>query len=115
MYNLEFFPLKSADFSQSRQFSYAGTEKLVIFMAAVHRKAAPGMGALAIGGTVFLTHLVGIPLTNAGINPARTFGPALLSGYWEFHWLYWAAPIVGGIIAGVLMNYIYVAKSESTA
>ena len=61
----------------------------------------------AIGGTVFLTHLVGIPLTNAGINPARTFGPALLSGYWEFHWLYWAAPIVGGIIAGVLMNYIY--------
>ena len=47
-------------------------------MAAVHRKAAPGMGALAIGGTVFLTHLVGIPLTNAGINPARTFGPALL-------------------------------------
>ena len=88
---------------------------LVIFMAAVHRKAAPGMGALAIGGTVFLTHLVGIPLTNAGINPARTFGPALLSGYWEFHWLYWAAPIVGGIIAGVLMNYIYVAKSESTA
>ena len=73
-------------------------------MAAVHRKAAPGMGALAIGGTVFLTHLVGIPLTTA-----------LLSGYWEFHWLYWAAPIVGGIIAGVLMNYIYVAKSESTA
>ena len=53
----------------------------------------------------FFIHLVAVPLTGASVNPARTFGPALISGFWEFHWLYWAAPILGGIIAGLIMNY----------
>jgi len=88
---------------------------LVIFMTALHRKASPGLHGLSIGGMVFLIHLVGVPLTGASVNPARTFGPALISGFWEFHWLYWAAPILGGIIAGVLMNYIYVKPAEKEA
>jgi len=88
---------------------------LVIFMTAVHKKASPGMHGLSIGGMVFLIHLVAVPLTGASVNPARTFGPALISGFWEFHWLYWAAPILGGIIAGVLMNYIYVKPAEKEA
>ncbi len=88
---------------------------LVIFMTAVHKKASPGMHGLSIGGMVFLIHLVAVPLTGASVNPARTFGPALISGFWEFHWLYWAAPILGGIIAGVLMNYIYVNQAEKEA
>jgi len=88
---------------------------LVIFMTAVHKKASPGWHGFTIGGMVFLIHLVAVPLTGASVNPARTFGPALISGFWEFHWLYWAAPIVGGIIAGVLMNYIYVNKAEKEA
>jgi len=88
---------------------------LVIFMTAVHKKASPGLHGFSIGGMIFLIHLVGVPLTGASVNPARTFGPALISGFWEFHWLYWAAPIVGGIIAGVLMNYIYVNKAEKEA
>jgi len=88
---------------------------LVIFMTAIHKKASPGWHGFTIGGMVFLIHLVAVPLTGASVNPARTFGPALISGFWEFHWLYWAAPIVGGIIAGVLMNYIYVNKAEKEA
>ncbi len=88
---------------------------LVIFMTAVHKKASPGLHGFSIGGMVFLIHLVAVPLTGASVNPARTFGPALISGFWEFHWLYWAAPILGGIIAGVLMNYIYVNKAEKEA
>jgi len=88
---------------------------LVIFMTAVHKKASPGLHGLSIGGMVFLIHLVAVPLTGASVNPARTFGPALISGFWEFHWLYWAAPILGGIIAGVLMNYIYVNQAEKEA
>ena len=88
---------------------------LVIFMSAVHKKASPGWHGFTIGGMVFLIHLVAVPLTGASVNPARTFGPALISGFWEFHWLYWAAPIIGGIIAGVLMNYIYVNKAEKEA
>ncbi|HUT06965.1 MAG TPA: aquaporin [Nitrosopumilaceae archaeon] len=87
----------------------------VIFMTAVHKKASAGLHGFSIGGMIFLIHLVGVPLTGASVNPARTFGPALISGFWEFHWLYWAAPILGGIIAGVLMNYIYVNQAEKEA
>lgn len=85
----------------------------VIFMTAVNRKAAPGWAGFAIGGMVFLIHLVAIPLTGASVNPARTFGPALLSGYWDFHWMYWAAPLAGGVIAALAMYYIFVAKANS--
>lgn len=88
---------------------------LVIFMSAVHKKASPGLHGITIGGMVFLIHLVAIPLTGASVNPARTFGPALISGFWEFHWMYWAAPILGGIIAGLIMNYVYVNKAEKEA
>ena len=87
----------------------------VIFMAAVHKKAAPGFAGLAIGGMIFLLHLVGVPLTGASMNPARTFGPALISGFWEFHWIYWVGPIIGGIIAGLIMNYVFVKKAEQQA
>jgi len=67
----------------------------VIFMTAVHKKAAAGIHGLSIGGMVFLLHLVGVPLTGASMNPARTLGPAIASGFWEFHWIYWAGPIIG--------------------
>ena len=87
----------------------------VIFMSAVHRKASAGWHGFTIGGMVFLIHLVGVPLTGASVNPARTFGPALISGFWEFHWLYWAAPVIGGIIAGLVMNYVYVTRAEKEA
>jgi aquaporin-4 len=86
----------------------------VIFMTAVHKKAPAGMYGLVIGGMIFLLHLVGIPLTGASMNPARTLGPALASGYWDFHWIYWAGPIIGGIIAGLIMHYIFVKKAETS-
>ena len=85
----------------------------VIFMTAVHKKAAAGMHGIAIGGMIFLLHLVGVPLTGASMNPARTFGPALISGYWDFHWIYWAGPIIGAVIAGLIMNYVFVKKAET--
>jgi len=84
----------------------------VIFLTAVHKKAPAGIHGISIGGMVFLLHIVGVPLTGASMNPARTFGPAVVSGFWELHWLYWLAPIVGGIIAGVIMNYVFVNKDE---
>lgn len=86
-----------------------------IFMTAVHRKAAPGMAGIAIGGMIFLIHLVGVPLTGASVNPARTLGPAIASGYWDFHWIYWVGPIVGAVIAGLIMQYIFVKKAEKEA
>ena len=84
----------------------------VIFLTAVHKKAPAGIHGISIGGMVFLLHIVGVPLTGASMNPARTFGPAVVSGFWELHWIYWLAPIVGGIIAGVIMNYVFVNKAE---
>ena len=84
----------------------------VIFLTAVHKKAPAGIHGISIGGMVFLLHLVGVPLTGASMNPARTFGPAVISGFWELHWIYWLAPIVGGIIAGVIMNYVFVNNAE---
>lgn len=86
-----------------------------IYMVAVHKKAAPGFAGIAIGGMIFLLHLVGVPLTGASMNPARTFGPAVVSGYWDFHWIYWAAPIIGGLIAAFVMNYVFAKKAEKEA
>jgi aquaporin-4 len=86
-----------------------------IFMAAVHRKAAAGMAGIAIGGMIFLLHLVGVPLTGASMNPARTLGPAIVSGYWDFHWIYWVGPIVGAVIAGLIMQYVYIKKDLKEA
>ena len=87
----------------------------VIFMTVVHKKAPAGMYGLTIGGMIFLIHLVGVPLTGASVNPARTLGPAIISGYWDYHWIYWAGPIVGAIIAALVMNYIFVNKAEKEA
>ena len=91
---------------------------VVIFMTAVHKKAPKSVYGASIGGMVFLLHLVGIPLTGASMNPARSFAPAVVSGdtgLLEIQWLYWAAPIIGGIIAGVIMNYVFVKKAEKEA
>ena len=91
---------------------------VVIFMTAVHKKAPKSVDGAAIGGMVFLLHLVGVPLTGASMNPARSFSPAVVSGdagLWEVQWLYWVGPIIGGIIAGVIMNYLYVKPAEKEA
>jgi len=86
-----------------------------IFLTAVHKKAPAGIHGISIGGMVFLLHLVGVPLTGASMNPARTLGPAIVSGFWEFHWVYWVGPIIGGIIAGLIMNYVFVKQAEKEA
>ena len=70
----------------------------VIYSVATDSKAAPGFAGLAIGGTVALCSFVGGPLTNASMNPARSFGPALLSGDFNHFWLYIIAPIIGAIL-----------------
>ncbi|ULH17076.1 aquaporin (plasmid) [Deinococcus sp. KNUC1210] len=59
----------------------------------------------AVGGTVALEALMGGPITGASMNPARSFGPALASGIWTAHWLYWAAPLLGAGLA-VAANHL---------
>lgn len=62
---------------------------------------APKIGGFGIGLVLVFNILMGGPLTGASMNPARTFGPAVASGFWGAHWIYWVGPIVGGILAAI--------------
>ncbi|MFE1598635.1 aquaporin Z [Methylobacterium sp. ID0610] len=81
---------------------------LFIIMGATHGKAPVGFAPLAIGLGLTLIHLVGIPITNLSVNPARSTGPALFVGGWAIAqlWLFWLAPLVGGMIGGVLYRWL---------
>ena len=77
---------------------------LIIIFGATDRRAPQGFATIAIGLGLTLIHLVGIPVTNTSVNPARSTGQALFVGGWavEQLWLFWLAPIVGAAIAGVV-------------
>jgi aquaporin Z len=76
---------------------------LMIIQGATDRRAPQGFAPIAIGLGLTLIHLIGIPVTNLSVNPARSTGPALFAGGWALEqlWLFWLAPIVGAAIAGV--------------
>ena len=84
---------------------------LVVFGTAVDPKA-PKIGGLAIGLTVTADILALGPLTGGSMNPARSFGPAVASGVYEAQLIYWAAPIVGGIVAALLYEYLFLRREE---
>jgi aquaporin Z len=75
---------------------------LMIILAVTDKRAPQGFAPLAIGLGLTLIHLVGIPVTNLSVNPARSTGPALFVGGWAVAqlWMFWVAPIVGAGIAG---------------
>jgi len=73
----------------------------VVYGSAVDGRA-PKIGGLAIGLTVALDILFGGPFTGAAMNPARVFGPALASGHWGGHLIYWIGPLLGGGLAGLI-------------
>jgi aquaporin Z len=81
---------------------------LVIILGATDRRAPQGFAPIAIGLGLTLIHLVGIPVTNTSVNPARSTGPALFVGGWavEQLWLFWLAPIVGAAIAGIAYRVV---------
>ncbi|SFV14243.1 aquaporin Z [Methylobacterium sp. 174MFSha1.1] len=81
---------------------------LFVIMGATHGKAPVGFAPLAIGLCLTLVHLVGIPITNLSVNPARSTGPALVVGGWAVAqlWLFWVAPIIGGALGGVLYRWL---------
>ena len=76
---------------------------LMIIQGATDKRAPQGFAPIAIGLGLTLIHLIGIPITNLSVNPARSTGPALFVGGWALQqlWLFWVAPIVGAAIAGV--------------
>jgi aquaporin Z len=80
---------------------------LIIIMGATDKKAPAGFAPLAIGLALTLIHLISIPIDQTSVNPARSTGVALFAGGWAIEqlWLFWLAPIVGGIIGAVIYNF----------
>ncbi len=81
---------------------------LMIILGATDRRAPQGFAPIAIGFGLTLVHLIGIPVTNLSVNPARSTGPALFVGGWALGqlWLFWVAPILGAALAGLAYQAI---------
>ncbi len=79
---------------------------IVILGSGLDRRAHVGFAGMAIGLTVGLEAAFMGPITGASMNPARSFAPAFVGGYWQHHWLYWVAPILGGQIAVWAYRYL---------
>jgi len=85
----------------------------VIYGTAVDPERPQGLGGFAIGLTLGLCVLMGGPVTGAALNPARTFGPALVSGTWTGHLVYWVGPLLGATAAALLYDRILIGKQRS--
>ncbi len=85
---------------------------LFIILGATDRRAPAGFAPIAIGLGLTLIHLIGIPVTNLSVNPARSTGPAVFVQGWALLqlWLFWVAPLVGAVIAGILYKTCFDAK-----
>jgi aquaporin Z len=81
---------------------------VVVIMGATHRKAPAGFAPIAIGLALTLIHLISIPVTNTSVNPARSTGVALFAGSGAISqlWVFWVAPIVGGLAGGLLYKWL---------
>jgi aquaporin Z len=77
---------------------------LMIILGATDRRAPQGFAGIAIGLGLTLVHLIGIPVTNTSVNPARSTGPAVFVEGWAIQqlWLFWLAPIAGAVLAGIV-------------
>jgi aquaporin Z len=90
---------------------------LFVIMGATDSRAPAALAPLAIGLALTLIHLVGIPVTNTSVNPARSTGPAIFVGGWALAqlWLFWLAPIVGGALGGISYRRLMQPASATVA
>jgi len=82
---------------------------LTVILGATSKRAVAGFAGIPIGLTLTLVHLVGIPITNLSVNPARSTGPAVFVGGWALEqlWVFWVAPIAGAVLAGLLGGWLH--------
>lgn len=89
---------------------------LLIILGSTDKRAPAGFAPLAIGLGLTLIHLIGIPVTNLSVNPARSTGPALFVQDWALSqlWLFWVAPIIGAAVAGLTYQTIFEERSDKS-
>ena len=82
---------------------------LIVIMGATDNRAPKGFAPVAIGLCLTLIHLVGIPVTNTSVNPARSTGPAIFAGGWALQqlWMFWVAPLIGGALGGGIYKTLF--------
>jgi aquaporin Z len=87
---------------------------LIIILGSTDSRAPQGFAPIAIGLGLTLIHLISIPVTNTSVNPARSTGPALFVGGWAISqlWLFWVAPILGALLAGVTYKMLGAADKK---
>ncbi|MGH7914813.1 MAG: aquaporin Z [Candidatus Binataceae bacterium] len=90
---------------------------LFVIMGSTDPRVPAGFAPIPIGLVLTLIHLISIPVTNTSVNPARSTGPAVFVGGWAIHqlWLFWLAPIVGGILGGSLYRWLMSESPEALA
>ena len=81
---------------------------LFVILGSTHGRAPVGFAPIAIGLCLTLIHLISIPVTNTSVNPARSTGPAIFQGSWALEqlWLFWLAPVLGGLLGGVIYKWL---------
>jgi aquaporin TIP len=84
-----------------------------VFAVAMDPRGPANLAPIAIGLAVLIDHFVGVPLTGASMNPARSFGPALVANSWDDHWVYWIGPLTGGALAGLLYYFLYLSRPDA--
>ena len=82
---------------------------LMVIMGATDSRAPKGFAPIAIGLCLTLIHLIGIPVTNVSVNPARSTGVAIFAGGWALQqlWMFWVAPLIGGAVGGGLYSMLF--------
>ncbi len=90
---------------------------LLIILGVTGRDALTPFAPLAIGLSLTLIHLISIPVTNTSVNPARSTGPAIFVGGWALEqlWMFWVAPILGAVLAGLVHYYVIEERAEAEA
>ena len=78
-----------------------------VFATAMDPRGLVGVAPIAIGFAILVDHLVGVPMTGASMNPARSFGPALVADAWDDHWVYWVGPLIGGGLAALVYYFTF--------
>ena len=84
----------------------------VIFATAVDPSGMGNLAPLAIGLAVLVDHILAVPITGASMNPARSFGPALVAGEWGDQWIYWVGPLIGGAVAGLVYQFAFMNRAR---